>query len=185
MKILHTISVKRYYVIYFNGFSLKGEEKLFKQYFVPTDTTVVGFSYGAQKALDYAYYTTERVDRLVLLSPAFFQNKKPSFIRTQLRYFEAGHEAYVKQFLLNVSYPSSTDLSNYLETGSNDELSTLLTYEWDSQKITEILNRGTTIEVFLGEKDKIIDFDAARAFFTQTSTYTIKGVGHLLEEGIV
>ena len=166
---------------YFNGFSLHNEEELFTPYLMNSDYCVAGFSYGAQQAFEYVYHTKKRIDRLILLSPAFFQTQKPSFIRTQLRYFEAGQEAYVKQFLANVAYPSKQDLSNYLQIGTKEELEALLTYQWDDQKIQEVLDRGTTIEVFLGKDDKIIDAQTAFDFFEPlTTTYFIKSVGHLL-----
>jgi len=166
---------------YFNGFSLLGEEGLFSEYLIQSELCVAGFSYGTQKAFEYVYESKERIDRLILLSPAFFQTQKSSFIRTQLHYFEAGQEAYVKQFLANVTYPSNLDLSNYLKVGTKEELEALLTYTWDKQKIQEILNKGTTIEVFLGKDDKIIDAHAAFDFFAPlTTTYFIKSVGHLL-----
>ena len=166
---------------YFNGFCLENEETLFNTYIQEDDTCIVGFSYGAQKALEYVYHSNERIDRLILLSPAFFQTQKPSFLRTQLRYFEAGQKDYIENFLRNVTYPSNFDLSDYLHLGTKKELNTLLSYQWDRNKIEEILNRGTIIEVFLGDKDKIIDFNEAKLFFTQTTTYTIKNVGHLLK----
>jgi pimeloyl-ACP methyl ester carboxylesterase len=166
---------------YFNGFSLQNEEELFSEYLIQSELCVAGFSYGAQRAFEYVYESKERIDRLILLSPAFFQTQKPSFIRTQLRYFEAGQEAYVKQFLANVTYPSSLDLSNYLKVGTKEELESLLTYVWDKQKIQKVLDRGTTIEVFLGKDDKIIDAQKAFDFFASlTTTYFIKSVGHLL-----
>jgi len=179
-------SVKRFYakyfkMLYFNGFSLQNEEDIFEEYVIESDLNVAGFSYGAQKAFEYVYNSKERIDRLVLLSPAFFQTQKQSFVRTQLRYFEAGQEAYVKQFLANVTYPSNLDLSNYLKVGTKEELESLLTYKWDEKKIEEVLDRGTTIEVFLGKDDKIIDVQAAFDFFAPlTTTYFIKSVGHLL-----
>lgn len=167
---------------YFNGFSLQNEEKLFEPYLIDSDYSVAGFSYGAQKAFEYAYQTKERIDRLILLSPAFFQTQKPSFVRAQLRYFEAGQDAYVTQFLANVSYPSELKLSNYLKVGTKEELEALLNYKWDAKKIQEILDRGTTIEVFLGDDDKIIDTQKAFDFFAPlTTTYCIKHVGHLLK----
>ena len=166
---------------YFNGFSLQNEEELFSEYLIESELCVGGFSYGAQKAFEYVYESKERIDRLILLSPAFFQTQKPSFIRTQLRYFEAGQEAYVKQFLANVTYPSSLDLPNYLKVGTKEELEALLIYTWDKQKIQAVLDRGTAIEVFLGKKDKIIDAQAAFEFFEPlTTTYFMKSVGHLL-----
>jgi len=173
---------ERSYVRYFNGFSLQNEENFFSEYLIESDLCVAGFSYGAQQAFEYAYHSKERIDRLILLSPAFFQTQKPSFIRTQLRYFEAGQEAYVKQFIANVAYPSKIDLSSYLKVGTKEELEALLTYKWDTDKINEVLDRGTTIEVFLGKDDKIIDAQAAFELFSPlTTTYFIKDVGHLLK----
>jgi len=167
---------------YFNGFSLRNEESLFQQYLIDSNYTVTGFSYGAQQAFDYVYQTKERIDRLILLSPAFFQSEKPSFIRTQLRYFEAGQEAYVKQFLTNASYPSNIDLSEYLNIGTKEALEALLTYQWDHKKIQEVLDRGITIEVFLGSEDKIINAHKAFDFFRPlATTYLIKGAGHILQ----
>ncbi len=167
---------------YFNGFSLQGEKELFAPYLLNSDYCVAGFSYGAQQAFEYVYQSKVRIDRLILLSPAFFQTEKPSFIRTQLRYFEAGQEAYVKQFLANAAYPSNIDLSNYLNIGTKEELEALLSYQWDSKKIQELLDRGTTIEVFLGEYDKIIDAQKVFEFFKPlTTTYFMKRVGHILK----
>ncbi|WP_415405802.1 pimelyl-ACP methyl ester esterase BioV [Sulfurovum sp. CS9] len=166
---------------YFNGFSLQKEEELFSEYLIESELCVAGFSYGAQRAFEYVYESKERIDRLILLSPAFFQTQKPSFIRTQLRYFEAGQEAYVKQFLSNVTFPSKTDLSAYLKIGTKEELEALLTYLWDEKKLQEVLDRGTTIEVFLGKDDKIVDAQAAFDFFAPlTATYFTKSVGHVL-----
>lgn len=176
--------VKRSYVKYFNGFSLEDEEALFEVYTSSDTTTVVGFSYGAQKAFEYVYTSKERIDKLILLSPAFFQTQNKSFTRTQLHYFEVNKKTYVKQFLLNVAYPSTIELSSYLKVGTNEELESLLTYIWDKSKIQAVLDKGITIEVFLGEKDKIIDSTKALAFFSQTTTYFIKDVGHLLKENL-
>jgi len=173
---------------YFNGFSLIDEESIFKEsiffdILTPSDYTVVGFSYGAQKAFEYAYESQNRIEKLILLSPAFFQTEKKSFIRAQLRYFNAGKEAYVTQFLQNVASPSSHSLREYLNIGTQDELESLLTYVWDKTKIQTLLKRGTSIEVFLGTEDKIINSKEALAFFSQNcTTYSIKNVGHLLKE---
>lgn len=167
---------------YFNGFSLHEEEKFFNGILVDTDVCVTGFSYGAQKALEYALVSKERIDRLILISPAFFQTQKPSFIKVQLRYFEMDKKGYIDQFLQNVAYPGRVDLHPYLRPGTKEELKTLLTYEWDKRKIQSLLDRGITIEVFLGDKDKIIDANAVFAFFsTLVTTYLIKDVGHLLK----
>lgn len=167
---------------YFHGFSLQNEEEIFVSYLINSNYCVAGFSYGAQQAFEYVYHTKERIDRLILLSPAFFQTQKPSFTRTQLRYFDAGKEAYIKQFLANVTYPSKVDLSSYLEVGTKEALEALLTYEWDQMKIQEVLDRGITIEVFLGESDKIINTKEALTFFSAScTTYSMKDMGHILK----
>lgn len=173
---------ERYFKMhYFNGFSLKNEQTLFAPYLVESDYTVAGFSYGAQKALDYTYHTTQRVQRLQLFSPAFFQTEKKSFTRTQLRYFEANKEAYIEQFLSNVTYPSLHNLDVYFQLGQKEELEALLGYVWEREKLQSILNRGIEIEVFLGQKDKIINVESAFEFFSAlTATYLITDVGHLL-----
>ncbi len=166
---------------YFNGFSLKGEEIFFKEQLIDSDFAVGGFSYGAVKAFEYVYNSKERIDRLILLSPAFFQNYKKSFIRTQLRYFNADKTSYTKQFLKNVVYPSSIKLDKYLTQGTVEELEELLTYSWDSKKILELLDRGVVIEVFIGEQDKIVDAEKSFEFFSKLlPCYLSKGRGHLL-----
>jgi len=167
---------------YFNGFSLRDEERFFSPWRIESDYAVAGFSYGAQLAFEHALQSQKRIDRLLLFSPAFFQNQKPAFIRAQLRYFDAGHEAYVAQFLKNVAYPSRVDLQAHLQTGSKEELEALLTYRWEEEKLRALQKRGTVIEVFLGAKDKIIDAEAARDFFTPlVTTYWFKEAGHLLQ----
>lgn len=168
---------------YFNGFSLNGEEVFFKEKLIDNDFTVAGFSYGAIKAFEHVYNSKERIDRLVLLSPAFFQNHKKSFIRTQLRYYKADEKAYTEQFLKNVAYPSSIELDKYVTQGIFEELEELLTYSWDSHKILELVERGITIEVFIGAEDKIVDAQKSFEFFsTRVPCYFMKGVGHLLEK---
>ena len=166
---------------YFNGFSLCNEEIFFKEQLIKSEYAVAGFSYGAQKAFEYVYTTTERVDRLVLISPAFFQNHKKSFIKTQLRYFKADKEAYTKQFLKNVAYPSSIDLTPYLCAGSYEELASLLSYIWEKEKILELLERGVTIEVFMGDSDKIVEIEKSYEFFSKlVPVYLFKAKGHIL-----
>jgi len=168
---------------YFNGFCLLGEEALFEDYLSKSDYCVAGFSYGAQQAFDYVYESTRRIERLILLSPAFFQNQKPSFNRTQLRYFDAGEEAYIQEFLSNVSYPKpSNTLENYLVVGTKVQLQSLLEYQWDKEKIKELIARGTVIEIFMGKEDKIVNTAEVLAFFDSTKciSYTLKNSGHLL-----
>jgi hypothetical protein len=166
---------------YFNGFSLRDEERFFGEWLIDSEFCVAGFSYGAQQALEYVLGCDERIDRLILLSPAYFQEQSTAFIRTQLRYFAADSDAYISRFLANVVYPSSTNLKDHLLAGTQEELSSLLCYRWEEEKLCQILKKGTIIEVILGEKDKIIDVDAAYRFFAPlVTTYMIKDAGHLL-----
>ena len=57
---------------YFSGFSLCNEEELFSDFLEEGEFNVAGFSFGAQNALEYVLSTDKRVDKLQLLSPAFF-----------------------------------------------------------------------------------------------------------------
>jgi len=169
-------------MIYFNGFALKGEEKFFKEQLIENDFSVAGFSYGAQKAFEYVYNSTERIDRLILLSPAFFQNHKKSFIRTQLRYYKADEASYTKEFLRNVVYSSNINLYEYLDTNKYEELEELLSYVWEKEKILELIERGITIEVFMGADDKIVNAEKSYEFFSPlTTVYLLKNRGHLLQ----
>lgn len=166
---------------YFNGFSLKDEEIFFSEQLIDTKYVVAGFSYGAQCAFEYALNSTERIDRLILISPAFFQNHKKSFIKTQLRYFKADKEAYKKEFLKNIAYPSTICLEKYISEGSYDELNELLSYVWDEEKIKLLLEQGVVIEVFMGDVDKIVDTKISFEFFSKfVPIYLLKDRGHLL-----
>ena len=46
---------------YFSGFCLENESELFKSFTCKGDFCIVGFSYGAQKALEYAFTCKEKV----------------------------------------------------------------------------------------------------------------------------
>lgn len=168
---------------YFNGFCLKGEEIFLSDIVVDSAYSIVGFSYGAQKAFEYAYNhnSKERIDRLILISPAFFQDHKKSFIKTQLCYFKADEMSYKKTFLKNVVSPSTEVLDAFMVKGSFEELEALLSYVWERDKIEELLNRGVTIEVFMGGEDKIVEHQKSFDFFsTLVPVYLFKDKGHLL-----
>jgi len=168
-------------VIYFSGFSLSGENEIFKDFLVDTEFSVAGFSYGAIKAFEYALDNHKRVDRLTLLSPAFFQDKNEAFKRAQLRYFKLNRELYIKNFLDNIAYPSKVDLTQYLDIGTYSQLESLLNYRWDIEKLKNLKSRGVIVEIFLGKSDKIIDSKKALNLFSKiTTTYYINGRGHIL-----
>ncbi|HHH20199.1 MAG TPA: alpha/beta fold hydrolase [Campylobacterales bacterium] len=166
---------------YFNGFALHNEEQFFQEYLIQSDFCVAGFSYGAQQALEYTYQSSERIDRLILLSPAFFQHHKTSFMRTQMRYFKADQRAYTEQFLKNVAYPSSIDLHPYLSEGTYVDLEALLHYQWHPEKFKVLQERGVIIEVFIGGADQIVEPQKSFAFFSELCpSYYVKERGHLL-----
>lgn len=166
---------------YFSGFCFKNESELFNEYLESNDFTVCGFSYGAIKAFEEVLSTNQRVDKLQLFSPAFFQTFDDKFKRTQVMYFKKDANAYVKTFLQNVIYPSNLDISKYFELGTSKQLEELLNYNWSEEKLQELVDKGVKIEVYLGGIDKIIDSSKAKDFFKNFATvYYIKEKGHLL-----
>ncbi len=168
---------------FFSGFYLKNEQELFEPLLEKTDYTVAGFSYGAQKAIEYALSAKQRVERIILLSPAFFKTQSKSFLRAQTHYFSANKDQYIQNFLSNICLPNShINLEKYLDDGSVEQLEELLTYQWEKDALVLLKNRGTKIEVFLGNEDKIINSKDAFDFFSKyTTTYLIKKAGHLLD----
>ncbi len=172
-------------MIYFSGFSLEGEAKLFSDWLIESDYAVAGFSYGAIRALEYALATPRRIDRLLLFSPAFFQSKKERFITLQLEAFRKDPESYRRNFLTRAVSPARTDLEPYLKEGTFEELEELLRYRWEAEKLRALQERGTVIEVFIGEKDRIIDAQGALEFFIPlaTATYRFRKAGHFLIDG--
>ncbi|SFP18489.1 pimelyl-ACP methyl ester esterase BioV [Hydrogenimonas thermophila] len=171
-------------MIFFSGFSLKNEEELFYDYLnnvKENPYVVVGFSYGAIKALEFTANSNERIDKLILISPAWFCNKSKAFIKTQLLYYKKDADAYTKTFLKNIAYPANLDLSKYIAPATLFDLEKLLTYQWPSEPFKICKNRDIIIETYLGGKDKIIDAYEAHEFFRQYSeSYFFKNVGHIL-----
>jgi len=163
---------------YFSGFCLENEQELFDEFTCRGDFCVTGFSYGAQKALEYTFTCFERIDKLQLISPAFFMNKDKKYKKLQTIHFKKDSDLYCKNFLQNAT---SKDLSKYFKKGSPEELKELLLYEWDREKLKDIKKRGIEVEVYLGEKDKIIDALHVKEFFQEFATvYYIKNKGHAL-----
>ena len=174
---------------YFSGFCLRGEEGLFGQYSAQGDFCVRGFSLGAQRAFEYAYEMVvkegRRVDTLQLFSPAFFGGKDEKFKRMQLMFFKKDDQQYRDNFFANCIYPNEADasfLDPYKSEGSYEELHELLYYEWDAKRVQELQSAGVKIEVYLGERDKIVDSSDAKEFFLPYGTlYFIKNAGHILK----
>ena len=168
---------------YFSGFCLENEQELFCEYRIENDFTVSGFSYGAIKAFKYALNSNRRVDLLQLFSPAFFQDRDKKYKRLQLMFFKKDAPSYCKEFLSNISHPSTLDTTPYFTPGSLEELDELLHYEWNTDELDKLLDKGTKIEVYLGAEDKIIDAQKAKDFFINYATvYYIKNKGHIINE---
>ncbi len=171
-------------MLFFSGFSLRNEEYLFDKYLNKSLYTISGFSYGSIKALQETKTELEsarRVDRLQLISPAFFQTKSSKFKRLQMLGYLKNRDAYIKQFIKASFYPYEKKIVEHKKS-SEEELSELLNYEWSIRELKHILSRGVDIEVYLGEKDSIIDVDEAREFFLKVASVTnIKDANHFLQ----
>lgn len=166
---------------YFSGFCIESEEELFSKYIKKSDYSVCGFSYGALKAFEYVLLSKERIDFLQLFSPAFFQQKDEKFKKLQLINYKKNKEKYEKIFFENIAYPSKTDMTAYKKESSYDDLKKLLDFVWDKDKLLDLIDRGVEIEVYLGEKDKIIDALETHEFFKKYATvYFLKNCGHIL-----
>jgi hypothetical protein len=165
-----------------SGFSLSGEELLFKEWLVESPFVVSGFSYGAILAFEEALSSDKRIDTVQLFSPAFFQTQKVSYKKMQLRYYKQDASAYETAFLKNVAAPSDVDLRPFFKKSTPEALHELLAYEWSSEKLEALRKKGTKIEVYLGAKDIIIDANAAKDFFNPFATiYFFNHYGHLLK----
>lgn len=168
--------------MFFSGFCLKNESELFSEYLIANNFTVSGFSYGAQKAFEHVLNTDKRVDLLQLFSPAFFQEKDKKYKRLQLMFFKKDAAQYANNFLVNCGFTKEL-AENYFELESYEDLDALLNYIWDKEKLEKLVNRGTKIEVYLGENDKIINAEATKTFFKEyAEVYYIKNTGHILKD---
>jgi len=171
---------------FFSGFCVDVDKKFFADYIEDKEFVVAGFSYGAQKALDYAINSSKRIDKLQLLSPAFFDyNEK--LINLNLKAFK-DKKSYIKNFLTKAGineWKMENGKWRILEKEikivecSEDDLIKLFTFNWE--KIKEV--KDVKIEVFLGEYDKIIALKKAYEFFKNYGdVYFIKNANHFLKE---
>lgn len=168
-------------MIFYHGFALKCEEPFFSSWLNTDAYTVAGFSYGAIKAFEHALTSRKRVDTLQLFSPAFFQTKKERFLAMQLEAYSQNPKGYLRQFLDNCFYPAPNDGRALLDDASIEALQELLYYTWEPQKLSALTQKGIAIEVYLGEKDRIIDSAKALEFFTPHATvFYLKACGHFL-----
>ena len=157
---------------YFSGFCLSKEKELFKEYLEERKFIVAGFSYGAQKAVDYVLNSNTRVDKLQLLSPAFF-NYNQKIIDLNLNAFKQNKQKYIENFFKKAGFFNE----KYIYDCNINDLISLFTFDWE--KIAKIKN--VKIEIFLGEFDKIITLKQAEKFFkTCGDVYLIKKANHFL-----
>lgn len=169
---------------FYSGFSLQREAHFFESFIHKSDYTVCGFSYGAIKAFHFVeerLALEKRVDRLQLFSPAFFQTKEEKFKRAQLMGYAKDKDLYLQKFLKTcfLPYPSKP---LFFDESSAKELQELLFFEWELEKLQELLAKGVKLEVYLGGKDAIIDSRSAKAFFLQAATVTyIADANHFLQ----
>ncbi len=169
---------------YFNGFSLKNEEYLFKRYINHSEYCICGFSYGSIKALKEVkkrLKNSKRVDTLQLFSPAFFQTKDTKFKRLQILSYTKNKSLYLERFLNLCFYPHEKKIVQQTSTNV-DELNELLEYIWDTNELQKILDAEVNIEVYLGQNDCIIDVANAKKFFIKVANITyIKNANHFLQ----
>ena len=169
---------------FFSGFSLQKEEHFFDELIDTSDYNICGFSYGAIKAFQHTKKLLDegkRVDRLQLFSPAFFQTKSEKFKRLQLLSFSKSQEKYLEQFIASCFSPYEKQVVQH-SSATITQLEELLHFEWSVAELVELENKGVSIEVYLGAKDKIIDVNGAREFFLDVATVTyIKEANHFLQ----
>lgn len=169
---------------FFSGFSLKNESYLLDEYLNKSDYSVAGFSYGAIKAFNYAkeqLASGKRIDTLQLVSPVFFQRYAAKFKKLQLLAYTKNELAYMSQFMNSCFEPYEKKIIEHKQT-TKQELEELLNYEWSLDELVELVDEGIKIEVYLGEKDKIIDVEGAKEFFLEVATVTyIKDANHFLQ----
>lgn len=169
---------------FYSGFSLRDESHFFETLIDDSLYCVCGFSYGAIKALQHTKELIkigQRVDRLQLFSPAFFQTKSQKFKSLQTLAYDRNREAYLEQFINACFLPYKREKVLLIET-KLEELEELLEYKWLLSDLVMLRDAGVKIEVYLGSQDKIIDVEAAREFFLRTVTVTyIKNANHFLQ----
>jgi pimeloyl-ACP methyl ester carboxylesterase len=168
-------------LIFYDGFQFQNSKKLVKKWLKDDSYTVGGFSYGATLALRKTLETTQRIDTLQLFSPAFFNGSSEAFKKSQLLGFRRNRENYRKLFFENSFYPDEVDSSYISDSGSISELKDLLYWNWVRKDLQKLEDRGVEIEVYIGERDRIIDSQKAVEFFRGIGQLCyIKGVGHTL-----
>lgn len=168
---------------FYSGFSLQNEEHFFEHLMQRSELNLYGFSYGAIKAFEEArmrLQAFERVDSLVLFSPAFFQTRSEAFKKLQLRSFKKDPKNYVNNFLKSCFAPY-TKQNVMTKEESLEDLQKLLYFEWSQDEMLWLKEQGVRVEVYLGGEDRIIDVEGAYEFFKDVANVTLfKEANHFL-----
>lgn len=165
---------------YYSGFALKNEEELFDVILEKYEGnySVAGFSKGAIDAFKYCLKSEDRIDTLILISPAFFNSKSRLFLKTQYKLFNKNPKQYVDNFLERAT---TLSLDKYKILPGISELEELLEYRWNIEDIKYLKSKGTKIIVFVGESDNIVDSNEVFEFFSKECiSFFIKKRDHFL-----
>lgn len=176
---------------FFGGFGFKDEVRIFEKilrdlgYFRANPYNICGFSYGAQKAVRFALESLKsnvRVNRVLLLSPAFFNDKDSAFKDAQIRAFAKNKALYMKAFYKNVGVCAEyRQFLREIESLDSRILEQCLRYEFKGDDLVFLRSKGVEIVAILGQNDRIIDSRKANDFFAQYGiVYLLKDANHLL-----
>lgn len=165
--------------MFYSGFCLHGEERLFDEYLPMFGEYVAGFSYGSIAALRHAI-EDESVKNLILLSPAYYCHKDEAFKKAQIRAFLTDPALY-KIKLLKKSGLKEEDGNRYASDGNVEELRELLYFDWRTAGLELLSQRGVRIEVFIGGADRVVEPKASREFFEKRAkTHWLENKNHIL-----
>ncbi len=169
---------------FFSGFCLRNESALFDEILEPwreNRYTVAGFSKGAIEAVEYALLSNSRIDRVLLLSPAWFVDKTESYKMKQLETYRKNPAAYRRAFFKNALFPSKVDVEPYMVEDDVWVLRKLLFYRWPEEILRRLHGRGIVLETYLGAKDRIVEANKAHEFFRRFGeSWLFKEWGHFL-----
>ncbi len=183
---------------FFGGFGFKDEVQIFEGILrdlgyleaLSNPYNVCGFSYGAQKAVDYAVDSLKngrRINRVILLSPAFFNDKSADFVAQQLQNFAKNRAIYMKAFYKNIGVCKGDEaFLREVETIDLRILEKCLRYTFRGADLEALSACGVEIVAILGGADKIINANVANEFFSKYGiVYLIKNANHLLRQFVL
>ncbi|MBS0000883.1 MAG: alpha/beta hydrolase [Cyclobacteriaceae bacterium] len=142
--------------------------------------TLIGFSIGAKFALNLVHFFPERIDRLILIAPDglkinfwYHMATNTWFSRHVFRYFMQ-HPVIFMKFadMLTVTRLIHPSVSRFAKSQMEDDRIRQLIYDsWvnyrtlnlDIRDMGKVIDRHRIpVEIFLGEKDRVISADAVK-----------------------